>query len=81
MRPVGVTRHLAFPPRIKVLVEILEHVGRLLVQRGGLFLDVHALALAGKGAQFLGLAFDFGQRLLELEVIHAVLRRAVSEAI
>ena len=69
MRPVGVTRDLAFTPGRQVLVEVAQQSVGLLVQRAGLFLDIHALARAGHRAQLFGLAFDFGQRLFEVEVI------------
>ena len=69
MRPVGVTRHLAFTPGRQGLVKIAQHRVGLAVQRTGLFLDIHALACAGHRAQLLRLAFDFRQRLFEVEVI------------
>lgn len=74
MRPVGVARHLTLPPGIEVLVEVLEDIRRLLVKRGGFLLDVHLFVLARQCAQFLGLAFDLGQGLFELEIVHVTLR-------
>ena len=55
---------------LQPIIPRLEEIGSLPVERRGLLLDVHPLVLPRHRAQFLGLAFDLGQRLLELEVVH-----------
>ncbi len=74
MWPVGVAGNLAFAPGVEGLVEILEHVGGLAVERSRLLVDIHSLGLAGHRPQFFRLAFDLGEGLFELEVIHHPLR-------
>src|SRR6056297_2310337 len=69
MGPFRMPRDLAFPPWRQVAVEILEHVRGLAVQRACLGFDVHVLALPGHCPKLLGLAFDFGQWLFEVEVV------------
>ena len=68
MGPVGMPRHLAFPPRCQGLVQIPQHRLGLGIQALGLGLDVHAFGLPRHGAQLSGLAFNLGQGLFEIQI-------------
>jgi hypothetical protein len=63
-------RDLAFPPGRQRFVEVAQDIVGLLVERRGLLFHVHLGVAARQRAQFLGLAFDFGQGFFEVEIVH-----------
>jgi hypothetical protein len=70
MRPVRVPRHLALLPGRQVLVEIAQRRIRLAVQRLGLLRHVHAGVGLRHRAKLFRLAFDVGEGLFEIEILH-----------
>ena len=70
MGPVRVAGDLTFLPWGQGLIKILQQRVGLLVQRFGLFGDVHRRIGAGKRAQLFGLAFDLGERLFKIQIVH-----------
>jgi hypothetical protein len=69
MRTLGMARDLAFAPGRQTLVEVLEHLLGLLVERLCFALDIGLRVRPGHGSEFFGLAFDLCERFLEVEVI------------
>jgi hypothetical protein len=75
MGPLGVPRHLAFPPRGQIAVKLLQKGGGLGIKGLGLFGDVHLFIRPRQCAQFFRLAFNFGQGFFEIQILgHWVLR-------
>ena len=72
MRSVSMTSDLRLLPRGQPLVERRQHIPRLDVQLSRFFRDIDLVVGAGHGPQFLGLAFDFRERLFEIEILRHV---------
>ena len=71
MRSVGVPCHLAFLPGGQTLVEVAQQRFGLAVQRHRFLFDIHLAIGPRHGAQLFGLAFDLGEGLFKLEIVHA----------
>ena len=70
VRAVRMARNLAFLPWGQRLIEIFQEAVRLAVQRLGFFRDVHGRVRARQRPQFLGLAFNLGEWLFEIQIVH-----------
>ena len=71
MRTVGVPRHLTFLPGGQTLVEVAQQRFGLAVQGHRFLFHIHLAIGPRHGAQFFRLAFDLGEGLFKLEIVHA----------
>ena len=74
--PFGMAGDLTFPPGGQRAVEIVQQLGRLVVQGLGFGGNVHFLIGPCQCAQLFRLAFDLGQGFFEIQILrHEILRQ------